>query len=134
RRIDDSTCQLNDEKMTNRWYEFPERGTLSDSTLDEDLGPEPLRNRTGLVGGTAIEQVNAVRVAFLLERQPRNPVEDVGDSVLFVEGRQQNREALEGGVRNLSPRDLRSWIDRQRRDRELGDGRTAGSSRSDGSS
>src|SRR3989475_7972273 len=134
RRIGAVAIQEDDVLIANLRDEFPKRGSLSVSTLDEDLGPEPLRDRTGLVRGTAIEQVDAVRVTSLLERQPRNPVEHVGDSVLLVEGRQQNREALEDRVRDLSIWDLGSWINRQRREREWADGRTAGSSRSDSSS
>src|SRR5256884_2607252 len=56
-----------------------------------------------------------VRVTSLLERQPRNPDEHVGDSVLLVKGRQQNLAALEVRVRGLSIWDLVSSSILQRR-------------------
>src|SRR5207245_764717 len=127
RRVRAVAVQEHDKLVPDPRDEFPERGSFAVPGLDENLGPKPLGDRAGLVRGPSVEQVDAVGDPFLLERLPRNPVEDRRNTVFLVQGRQQDRKARQGGVRDLSPRNVWDRINGQGRVRERVHGRPGGS-------
>src|SRR6267378_2610792 len=73
--------------------EFTKCRAFPFSALNEDLGAELLRDRAGAIRRITVQQGDFRDDAGFPHRPLRNAIDDGRDAILFVEGRQHNREA-----------------------------------------